>query len=304
VLLGPVSDDLARSHARRVLGPEATVMTRVPIGFGNLNWRVRAESNDYILKIGPAESFAKWSAGEIGRRSAEAAGLPVPGLLDIDVTDEHVVRVYEWVDGVSPRSLDRAGQERFGEHLGSAIAQLHLEEFGSYSSRLDRSGLSFVNWGDYVTHRLAQIRARAEANRFPVSAVVDQVAGAVEAIIDQVSASARAVTCHRDLHADNLIVGPDGTLRAVIDWDMSEAWDQAGEWFKLEWMLFPDVPHARQTFIASYEAIHRDLEDWPNRVRLVNLIETLNTVANSDGHADPQFTARAVAHLDELRVTD
>jgi len=69
-------------------------------------------------------------------------------------------------------------------------------------------------------------------------------------------------------------------------------------------MLFSDVPNARRTFIAAYRAIHPDLEDWPSRVRLVNLIETLNTLANSHSHADPQFKARASARLDELLVTD
>jgi len=204
-------------------------VSRLPIGFGNVNWRVRADGRHYVLKIGAAKSFAKWIAGEHGRQFAEAAGIPVPGLVDTTVTDAHVVRVYWWIDGVSPRLLDRAGQRRFGEHLGSALAQLHLEGLGSYSSRLGPSGASFATWGEYVTIRLAQIRARAETNRFPASAVFDRVLVAVGAIIDRVSASARAVVCHRDLHADNLIVGSDGTLRAVIGWDMSEAWDQAGE---------------------------------------------------------------------------
>lgn len=43
--------------------------------------------------------------------------------------------------------------------------------------------------------------------------------------------------CHRDLHPGSFIVDTDGTLLRIIDWDTAEAWDPAGDWFKLEFEL-------------------------------------------------------------------
>jgi aminoglycoside phosphotransferase (APT) family kinase protein len=284
-------------HARRLLGSDTEIVARVPVGFGNSNWRVRTSSGDYIAKIGPLESVAKWNAGDIARQLAQAVGVPVPELVDVTSNDHHVVRLYEWIDGVNPRSLDETGQRRLGGELGAAVAALHTEQLSSYSSRLDASGPAFPTWGEYIRYRAAQVRTRAKSNGAPADDVVVRVDDAIGAIVDRVSAAARPVTCHRDLHADNLIVGPDGALRAIIDWDMPEAWDQAGEWFKLEWMLFPEIPAAIPAFETAYQTVHRALPAWSERKRLVHLVETLNVLANSH---NAEFTSDALTHLGEL----
>ncbi|MEM8904694.1 MAG: aminoglycoside phosphotransferase family protein [Actinomycetota bacterium] len=297
----PISHSAAADLAREVIGPHARIVEQVPLGFGNSNWRVRAGDVDLVLKIGPRASTDKWAAGERGRRLAAAAGVPVPEIHDVTTTDHHVVRTYRWIDGaVSPRDLDQAGRRRFGRDLGAAVGALHELTHTGFSSRIGGSALVFDHWSDYCVHRLGQITVRAGRSGNPPAPVVSRVVDEVERVVHAASGSARAVTCHRDLHVDNLLAGPDGHLRAILDWDMPEAWDEAGEWFKLDWMLFPAIPEAQVPFEAAYRDLRGELPDWDRRVRLVHLIETLNVLANSGSRSDADLTSRAADHLDVL----
>jgi Phosphotransferase enzyme family len=109
------------------------------------------------------------------------------------------------------------------------------------------------------------------------------------------------VLAHRDLHADNLLVDGGGRLLAVLDWDMAEAWDAAAEWFKLDGLLFPAVPGAAEPFWAAYQGAHPDHDAWDRRTRLVDLLESLNTVANGvNDQSSPAWVAWGRDRLDRL----
>ncbi len=155
-------------------------------------------------------------------------------------------------------------------------------ELPAFSSRLDDSAPSFGRWAAYVEYRLGQIRARGLANDALDIDTLDQASAAITDLAPAVSDAARPTACHRDLHADNLLVAGDGRLLAILDWDMTEAWDPAGEWFKLDFMLFPALPGGEASFDAAYFAVHTKPERWRERKRLVDLMETLNAIANAD----------------------
>ena len=104
---------------------------------------------------------------------------------------------------------------------------------------------------------------------------------AISELAGDVDDCARPTLCHRDLYADNLVVDEHGALVAILDWDMAEAWDPAGEWFKLDWLLFPEFPNAEDVFDAAYHAVHPHRARWEQRKQLVDLLETLNAVANT-----------------------
>ena len=191
--------------------------------------------------------------------------------------------------------------ERLFASLGTAIAKLHSIELDGFSSRLDGSAPSFRSWADYVASRLEQIQGRCAGLSVLDAQTVNRAGSAITELAGDVDDSARPTLCHRDLYADNLVVDQHGALLAILDWDMAEAWDPAGEWFKLDWLLFPEFPNGEASFDAAYHAIHPQPAQWTQRKRLVDLMETLNAVANATTQGwDADFATRARARLESL----
>ena len=205
-------------------------------------------------------------------------GVPVPRLVHFVEHEEHVVRMFEWIDGRSP--VDLAPQpdhvSTFFRTLGTAVARLHSLELDAFSSRLDGSAPSFRSWADYVEHRLEQVVGRCTDGDALDARTLDRTCREIHDVADEVSDFARPTLCHRDLYADNLVVDDDGTLLGILDWDMAETWDAAGEWFKLDWLLFPAFADGRAPFDDAYHAIHPHSAVWQRRKYLVDLMETLN----------------------------
>jgi hypothetical protein len=107
------------------------------------------------------------------------------------------------------------------------------------------------------------------------------VCEAIGELAAEVGDVARPMLCHRDLYADNLLVDPTGRLVAILDFDMAEAWDCAGETFKLDRFLFPAFPRAQRWFDAAYRGGRPCPPYWDERVRLVALTEAFNTLPNA-----------------------
>lgn len=252
-----------------------------------------------LLKVGPVASAPKWAAAQHGVERARSAGLVVPEALSTSVVDAYVVRTVQWIDGTSASQLvdDHRGQARLGAELGASIADLHSGGLESFGSRLDGSSATFSNWAGYVGDRLEAVERRAKACEAPEPALRHRAASVARDLANAVDGECVPVVCHRDLHPDNVIVGPDGSLNGIVDWDMAEAWDAGGEWFKLDLFLFDRLPHARGPFESAYAA--RAGVVGEERRRLVVLMECLNVVANADAFAS-DFVGFAVRHLERL----
>jgi Ser/Thr protein kinase RdoA (MazF antagonist) len=302
--LPAVGEEEAARLARAALGVAAVAVEPVPVGYGSRNWRVEAGGGRYVLKVGPPESAAKWGSARAAGALAAAAGVPAPRLVRWAAGPDAVVRVFAWVDGLGLGSLAGrpAAAARFGADLGAALAALHAVTRDAFSSRLDGSAPGFPRWATYLDHRMGQIRARARASRAFEPATLDRIGAEVAALAAAVDGVARPVLCHRDLHPDNLLVDGDGRLVAVLDWDMAEAWDPAGEWFKLDDWLFARLPAAAAPLAACYRAVHGDLPRWEERVRLVHLVEGLNAVANAAAEPDRAYLDARRARLAEVLV--
>lgn len=279
--------------------PEAGPLVEIDTGFGNHNWRVPSGPTGTVLKVGPASSAKKWAAAEVGAAVARVNAVPAPAMRSVQVVSDHVVRAFDWVDGEVATSLtgNHSAQSRLGHDLGMAIARLHTSGGASaFTSRLDGSTPSFARWADYVADRLDVIERRAMDADAPEPRLRRRAARTTERLAAEVSSRCEPVVCHRDLHPDNLVVTGEGCLTGVLDWDMAEGWDAAGEWFKLELFLFERLPAARASFEDGYASI-REVVDADRR-RVVLLMESLNVVANAGA-----FTAPFVDFgLEQLRL--
>lgn len=258
--------------------------THLPVGYANETWRVTTSAGArHTVKLGPLGSEAKWRSAQWAHDLAAAAGVPVAPFVRSARHADRLVRVFDWVEGVTPdpTSLADDAVERLFTDLGMAVRALHGVELDAFGSRLDGSAPRFARWQDYIGHRLGAIRARCRATHALDEAELDRVCGAIGELAAEVGDAARPTLCHRDLHADNLLVDGTGRLVAVLDFDMAEAWDLAGEFDKLGRLLFPAFPGAARWFDAAYRGPRAQPRRWDERLRLVALIEALNTLPNA-----------------------
>jgi aminoglycoside phosphotransferase (APT) family kinase protein len=287
-----------------VLADDVVGAEHLPTGVGNENWQLTLSSGARcVAKFGPLSSEAKWRSSQEAHRLAVSAGVPVARLIHFECFADSILRLFEWVDGSSPAGIASAGPDasRFFSDLGRAGGALHSVESRMFSSRLDGSAPSFGRWADYVEYRLDQIRARCQATNAFTDADIDQISGIIQQHADHISDAARPTLCHRDLHADNLIVGEDGALAAILDFDCSELWDSAGDWCKLDWTLFPAFPQTcRQSFDTAYRSLHPEPALWEERKIVVDLIETFNGIPNAITRGWDEFETECRSRLATL----
>jgi aminoglycoside phosphotransferase (APT) family kinase protein len=287
------------------LGDAVDDVEHVPVGYGNENWRASMSSGVVVLaKFGPLASLSKWRSAGRAVELAAAAGVPTSPLLHLGTCGGRLVRIFRWTAGNNPDpgAMDPSMVAAMFSTLGQAVASLHGVALDKFSSRLDGSAPAFGSWAGYLGHRLGQVVARCRE----YSALSEPVLTRMQELVGQLAAAASpeaAVTLvHRDLHADNLLVGTDGRLAAILDFDMAEAWDRAGEWFKLSRFLFPAFPGGEDHFMRAYLPHHPAAALWPARRRVVDLIETANAIPNAmtQGQRDRDREAAHRRHLDWL----
>ncbi|MFI5035442.1 MAG: phosphotransferase family protein [Acidimicrobiales bacterium] len=151
-------------------------------------------------------------------------GVPVPrtlGLCTDDAVNERPFYVMEFVDGAILRdhdqavaTFDEATRAGIGDHLATTLAGLH---------DVDVVG---VGLGDLARHEgyvERQLRRwRTQFDQMQVAGVDDE--GIVAAVGDQLAAHVprqqRVAVVHGDYRLDNTVLGADGAVRAILDWEI------------------------------------------------------------------------------------
>jgi aminoglycoside phosphotransferase (APT) family kinase protein len=152
------------------------------------------------------------------------AGVPVPRALGL-CTDEEVngqpFYVMEFVDGhilrdlpAAERELDEATRGRIGPNMASTLAGLHAVD-------VDAVGLGDLARHDgYVERQLKRWSgqyAQMSVEGVDHGGIVERVAADLAARIPE----QRAVSVvHGDYRLDNMVLADDGSVRAVLDWEI------------------------------------------------------------------------------------
>ena len=228
--LAPISEGLG--DAALATSPHRASIWRADLiegGKSNLTYRLTDGSHDWVLRrppLGHVLATAHDMAREYRVMSALApTPVPVPGMVTL-CEDSSVIGapfyVMEYVDGsILQRSKDTAnltGHQRtaLACQLIDTLADLHdidpgeigLGDFGHPEGFLQRQV-------DRWTKQLAKSRSRD----IPGS---DDLADTLAA---RVPPSQRAGVVHGDYRLDNVLVGPDQQIRAVLDWEMATLGD-------------------------------------------------------------------------------
>jgi aminoglycoside phosphotransferase (APT) family kinase protein len=203
-------------------------------GRSNLTYRVTDAAGRRLVLRRPPISHVLASAHDMGREhriisALNGSEVPVPttlGLCTDDSVNDAPFYVMDFVDGHILRTaaeveaaLDEKTQRRAGESLVDVLAQLHrvdvdavgLGELGRRDGYLQRQ---LKRWSGQFQRSQEQER---EAGVFRPADIVDEV----HALLVERAPEQQAVgIVHGDYRLDNTVIGDDGNVRAVLDWEL------------------------------------------------------------------------------------
>jgi aminoglycoside phosphotransferase (APT) family kinase protein len=204
--------------------------TRVGEGQSNLTFRVDDSGSWRIVLRRPPLGEILASAHDVAREhrilsSLGPTGFPVPRTLglceDRDVTGAPFYAM-EHVDGViltrtsTAERLPPDVRAAVGRAIASALAQLHAVD-------LDAAGFGdFRRPESLISRQLRRWRRQWEASKTRDLAEIDEVADRLERRMPE---ERETVLLHGDYHLHNFVLGEDGSVRAVLDWELCAAGD-------------------------------------------------------------------------------
>jgi len=231
-------------------------------GRSNLTYRIAdAAGRQWVLRRPPLSGVIA-SAHDVLREYRIMAALagsavPVPRMVaacdDLDVAGVPFF-VMDYIDGVVPRDqataeaqLTEAARAAVGASLVDALAGLHAID----PADVGLAGLGRGN--DYVSRQLARWERQLERLGLPEDARLHDVLVRLQAGVPE----QREVTIvHGDFRPGNVIVGPDGRVRALLDWELATLGDPLADlgWLMAYWGAPGDgLPLPVPTRAANFE---------------------------------------------------
>ena len=203
--------------------------TLIAGGRSNLTYRVEdAEGRAWALRRPPLHHVLP-TAHDMSREyrlmhSLSPVGIPVPvpvGLCTDEAVNERPFYVMEFVEGhilrTAPEAeaaFDEATRRRIGDHMADTLAALHavdpeavgLGDLGRHEGYIERQ---LKRWrGQYD-----QMQVEGVDHGELVERVSDQLAR-------RVPKQQRTSVVHGDYRMDNVVLADDGTVRAILDWEI------------------------------------------------------------------------------------
>lgn len=195
-------------------------------GRSNLTYTVSdVNGRRWVLRRPPLHSVLA-SAHDVGRehrimQALQDTAVPVPPLVGNEPDDMVTgapFYVMEFVEGLVPRdeaavtsALDEQARRRVGFNLADTLADLHAVD-------VDEVGLGdLAKRTDYIARQLhrwsGQYEKGGERELPLVMAVHDRLAA-------DIPEQGPPAIVHGDYRLDNVIIGEDGDVRAVLDWEL------------------------------------------------------------------------------------
>jgi aminoglycoside phosphotransferase (APT) family kinase protein len=195
-------------------------------GRSNLTYRLTDATGRQVALRRPPASHVLETAHDMRREwtvlnAVSGHGVPVPtplALCEDESVSGAVFYVMEWVDGIVPADDESAGQLSEGarrhltDQLADVMAALHT---------LDPLEIGLSDWqrpGDFLQRQLKRWHRQIHASGSVHLDLADRVHGE---LVRLAPTAAELRIVHGDFRAGNVLVGPDGTIRAVLDWELA-----------------------------------------------------------------------------------
>jgi aminoglycoside phosphotransferase (APT) family kinase protein len=212
-------------------------------GRSNLTYALTDGTDRWVLRRPPLGHVLP-TAHDMTREHRVLAALgqvrfPVPGVAHL-CTDPTVIGapfyLMEHVDGTihrEPADLERLGPERvrgIALTLVDTLARLHA---------LEPAGTGLADFGrpdGFNTRQVRRWKRQLDASRSRDLPGFDELHDRLAARVPAGSAT----VVHGDYRLDNVILSPDDTVRAVLDWEMSTLGDPLGDLALM--LVYADLP--------------------------------------------------------------
>lgn len=227
-------DDLTPVAAAQALADcgiaaQVTALERLDGGVSNLTWRVeRTDAAPVVLRVererGIFQPYDVLREGRVLRALARTA-VPVPAVLGESARSDALGAAYiviEWIDAphmgqvpISPGLFDA---------YRAAVDAIHAVDWQA-------AGLEFLDPpapGPEAAQRdLDAVAARAQAFGCDADHFIAELAAAARAAPPD---SPPPRLCHGDINVFNYLVGADGGICAVVDWEQAQLGDPLSDW--------------------------------------------------------------------------
>jgi len=243
--------------------------TLIAGGRSNLTYRVAdTGGRAWVLRRPPLGQVLA-TAHDMGREHRIISALaptdvpvaPVVGLCTDDAVNGAPFYVMEFVDGLvarnaeAARALDVPARARAGEQIADVLARIHAVD-------PDAVGLGDLGRREgYVERQLKRWYGQWEKSKTRELPVVDEVHAALAARVPE---QGPAAIVHGDYRLDNCLLAPDGTIAAVLDWELCTLGDPLADLGLL--LVYWTEPGDRHPALIDASTT---LEGFPSRSDLV-----------------------------------
>jgi aminoglycoside phosphotransferase (APT) family kinase protein len=245
-----VADDMASAIGHWLGRQEVAFASPIEIfqiagGRSNLTYRiVDGGGHSFVLRRPPTGQVLE-TAHSMNRewrfiRALHGTGVPVPR--PIAFCDDPAILgvsfyVMEHVDGLvlhtadNARALSSPARTAVSARIAATLARLHAVD-------VEAVGLSDIGRGaDYVARQLRRWHGQWDKTRTAASLdipVIDEGHRVLEAAVPE---QRSAGIVHGDFRLGNVVTGWDGTIRAVLDWELATLGDPRADlgWLLLSW---------------------------------------------------------------------
>jgi aminoglycoside phosphotransferase (APT) family kinase protein len=220
-------------------------LTKFPSGQSNPTYRVRAASGDYVMRRKPFGKLLP-SAHAVDREYRLLSGLhplgfPVPQPLAL-CDDPDVIGAIFYVmelahgrpfaNGALPE-FDPATRRSMYEQMIDTLADLHV---------IDPEKAELGDFGKPGNYFERQVARWTRQYRDSQTDYLPEVERLIAFLPESIPQQSRVSIVHGDYRIDNVVFDGDGTLTAVLDWELATLGDPVADfsYLAMQWMMPAD----------------------------------------------------------------
>ena len=220
-------------------------LTKFPSGQSNPTYRVSAASGDYVLRRKPFGQLLP-SAHAVDREyrllsALHPLGFPAPRpfalCADADVIGAifyvmELARGRPYANGALPE-FDSPTRRRMYEQLVDTLADLHV---------IDPDAAELGDFGKPGNYFERQVARWTRQYRDSQTDFIPEVERLIAFLPESLPEQSRTSIVHGDYRIDNVVFDGDGTLTAVLDWELATLGDPLADfsYLAMQWMMPAD----------------------------------------------------------------
>ena len=299
-------------------------LTKFPSGQSNPTYRIRASSGDYVLRRKPFGKLLP-SAHAVDREyrllaALHPLGFPVPQPLALCDDPEVIGAIFyvmemargrPYADGALP-DFDPPTRRQMYAQLIDTLADLHI---------IDPEAAGLGDFGKPGNYFERQVMRWTRQYRDSQTDYIPEMERLIAFLPESVPEQSRTSIVHGDYRIDNVVFDGDGTLTAVLDWELATLGDPVADfsYLAMQWMMPADgaaglagLDSARLGIPSLQETVERysdrsgvpvgDKLDWYfayNLFRLAGIVQGIKkrVIDGTASHAHAEEMAKRVPTL-------